>query len=285
MTTLAMLVLSALTSPASAAGASVKVRKAVQYGDNGGVPLYLDVYSPAKTTTRMRAAIFVHGGGWSGGSRTEWATQATALAADGWVAFSIDYRLDSPTPYISEPQDVSAAVTWVQRNARTFGVDPARVALIGSSAGGQLAALQAVSGSGAPGMPGRVKALVTWSAPTDMALLTEEYGCLDQLCSYSTQWAGAMAQRFEGNCLPSACGDRWRDTSPVSHVDGTDPATLLVNGAEEAVVPLEQLRVMQDRLTAAAVPVNSLVVDGTAHAQGYNTVAWPATLAFLRTTV
>jgi acetyl esterase/lipase len=286
VTTLALVGLSGLTSPASAAAATIKLRSGVQYGSDGGVPLYVDVYSPAKaTSTRMRAAVFVHGGGWAGGSRSEWSSHAAALAAEGWVAFSIDYRLNSPTPYVSEPQDVSAAVAWVQRNARTYGVDPARVALVGSSAGGQLAALQAMSGAGAPGMTGRVKALVTWSAPTDMALLTEEYGCLDQPCSYSTQWAAAMAQWFEGGCLPSECADRWANTSPVSHVDATDPATFLVNSAEETTVPVEQLRVMQDRLTAEGVPVGTLVVDGTKHAQGYSTVAWPATLAFLRATV
>ena len=275
----------ALAAQSASAASTVKVRTGVQYTVDGGAPQYLDMYSPAKPTAKMRAAIFVHGGGWTGGTRTEWAQDAQALAAAGWVAVTIDYPLNAPALYVSEPQDVRAAVGWLQHNARTYGVDPARIALIGSSAGGQLAALQATTGTGAPGTTGRVKALVSWSGPMDLALLTSEFGCLNQQCSYSTQWSAAMAQYFEGGCLPASCPDRWAATSPIDQVDAGDPATLLVNSSDEVQVPVEQLQVMQQRLSAAGVPVTTQVIPGTLHATAYNSTAWPTTLAFLQATV
>lgn len=268
-----------LAAPASAGTAAIKSRLNVQYTVDGK-PQLLDVYSPSKAIRNARAVIFVHGGAWSGGSRTEWTNDAKALAAIGWVAFTIDYRVDSPTPYLSEPADVSAAVSWVQRNARTYDVDPTRIALVGSSAGGQLAALAGMSGSGKPGSPGRVKAVVSWSGPMDMPGLTAAYGCADSPCSLTTQWVAALAQHFEGSCLQADCPDRWSSTSPLAQVSGVEPATLLVNSSDE-MVPLSQLTDMEHALQAVGSPVTTQVIPGTAHAQGYHDVAWPSTVSFL----
>jgi pectinesterase len=272
-----------LATPASAGAAAIKTKTNVQYTVDGK-PQLLDVYSPSKAAPNSRAVIFIHGGGWTGGSRTEWTNDAKALAASGWVAFTIDYRVDSPTPYVREPADVAAAVSWVQRNARTYNVDPARIALVGASAGGHLAALAGMSGSGASGAPGRVKAVVSWSGPMDMAGMPSAYGCADMPCSFTTQWAAAKTQQFEGSCLQTACPDRWTSTSPIDQVAGAEPAVLLVNSTDE-MIPLSQLTDMQEALSAAGSPVSTQVLTGSAHGQGYHDVAWPTTVSFLQAVV
>lgn len=272
-----------LAVPASAGTPAIKSQLGVQYTVDGK-PQLLDVYSPAKPVKNSRAVIFVHGGGWTGGSRTEWTNDAKSLAASGWVAFTIDYRLDSPTPYVSEPADVSAALSWVQRNAHAYNVDPNRIAFVGSSSGGHLAALTAMSGSGKPGSPGRVKAIVSWSGPMDMPGLPTAYGCADSLCSFTTQWVAALAQHFEGSCLQADCPDRWSSTSPIDQVNGVEPATLLVNSSDEEV-PLSQLTDMQRALEGVGSSVTTQVIPGTAHAQGYHDIAWPTTVSFLQAEV
>src|SRR3982751_2498730 len=93
----ACLGLGAVAVPANAATAAVKVRTGVSYTVDGA-PQLLDIYSPAKAGAKQRAIIFIHGGAWVGGSRAEWAQRASAAAAAGWVAFTIDYRLNSSTP-------------------------------------------------------------------------------------------------------------------------------------------------------------------------------------------
>lgn len=115
------------------------------------VTLKLDVYSPpaADPVTQRPAVVWVHGGGFSSGSKTsaELVDEATTLGKEGYVGFSIDYRLEpggcsaaAPTgtclQAIEEArQDAQTAVRWVRAHAADYGVDPTRIAIGGSSAG------------------------------------------------------------------------------------------------------------------------------------------------------
>jgi acetyl esterase len=270
-------------TPAWAGG--VKVTRNVQYTVDGGQPQYLDAYLPGKTGSRRPAVIFVHGGGWNSGDKSRWASDASSLASMGWVAFTINYRLDSASPYGSEPADVRAAVEWVQRNATAYGVSGARIGIVGDSAGGHLAVLQATTGSGSPGNAGRVKAAVSWSGPMDMPLLPTDAGCASSPCDHDTQYIGWAAQAFEAGCYAATCPDaRWQTTSPVAQVDATDPATLLVNSTRE-LIPLDQLEEMRSALQSAGVPVRTRVFDGSAHAYGYHDAEWQETVSFLQQTL
>lgn len=118
------------------------------------VTLNLDVYSPTgDSVTGRPAMIWVHGGSFSSGSKTspELVDQANVLAAKGYVNFSISYRLHpdgcsagAPTPacvtaIVNAIEDAQNAVRWVRENAATYGVDPNRIGIGGSSAGGIIA--------------------------------------------------------------------------------------------------------------------------------------------------
>lgn len=124
----------------------------------GGAPttLRLDVYQPVGDTLAARPAIvWIHGGGFVGGSRADLADIATAYARRGYVTFSIDYRLDRGSRCgavqdgVTDPQvvarcaavmeaaqeDALDAIRWVRDNAATYRIDTSRVAVGGSSAG------------------------------------------------------------------------------------------------------------------------------------------------------
>jgi len=135
---------------------SVTTTPDVTYGtatnlSNQQVTLALDVYSPpvADTVTQRPAVIWVHGGGFSGGAKNspEIVDEATTLGKEGYVGFSISYRLE-PTgcsaanatstclDAIREAkEDAQTAVRWVRAHAATYGVDPNRIAIGGTSAG------------------------------------------------------------------------------------------------------------------------------------------------------
>lgn len=270
----------ALATPASGATTSdVTVQKDVQYGDDLGDPLRLDAYAPVtRPTVKTPAVIFVHGGAWTSGDKSEWATEANDLVANtGWSAFSINYTLNSGAPFFYEHTDVQKALRWVKANAATLGIDPDRVALVGSSAGGQLAMLAGTLGSGPASGADRVKAVVSWSGISDMIGLVQTYGCQWTIC---WQAAPRAVQQYEVLPLASAYG-RWYATSPIANVDPSDPSMLLVNSTNE-IVPVNQMTAMASRLGANGVPVSTMAIAGSAHASGYWAVAWPRTLQFLQ---
>ncbi|HEX8803628.1 MAG TPA: alpha/beta hydrolase [Acidimicrobiales bacterium] len=171
--------------------------------------LLLDLYRPAGDTNTHRAAIvWVHGGGFTGGTRTsaEIVDEANTFARKGFVTVSIDYRLAPQgcfpvtqsclTGIIDAKHDAQAAVRFLRANAGTYGIDPTRIAIGGSSAGAITALNVGYSPedpgtSGNPGFPSDVRGAVSLSGakvlttadPGDAPALLF-HGTEDQLVSY-----------------------------------------------------------------------------------------------------
>src|SRR5256886_14943428 len=135
-TAAAALVITALAAPAGAAQGGVTVKPDVTYRTVDGEQLGLDVYRSAKKGKTRPAVVVVHGGGWSQGDKALFAQQSNQLAERGFVAFSINYRLAPAHPYPAAVQDVEAAVAWVRKHAKEYGVDPARIGALGGAGGG-----------------------------------------------------------------------------------------------------------------------------------------------------
>ena len=244
-------VVAAATVPA-AAGDGVVERRAVS-------PT-VDAYLPGTpTTTPQPAVLFVHGGGWNQGSRRWWTRHARALTArTGWPTFTVDYALDAERPYRAQPADVRRAVAWVQANAPALGVDPDRIALVGSSAGGHLAMLVGATGAGA-------RAVVSLAGVADLPALEE----------------GDLVTDLAGDMLRAPAGSpRWTALSPVAHVDAADPPMLLVASEDDPVVPSSQSRAMAEALAGAGVPAELELLPGSEHVLG--TKAMPLVESYLR---
>src|SRR5689334_20739952 len=112
------------------AGAPLDQRD-VAYGEAGGKKLLLDLHVPDGAGP-FPAAILVHGGGFDEGSKsTNVRPLFQPLADAGFAWFSIDYRLAPAVHYQEAVEDVNTAIRWVKANAKTYHVDPAKIALIG----------------------------------------------------------------------------------------------------------------------------------------------------------
>ena len=250
---------------ASGAGAGVGVveRRDVAYAPG----VALDVFQPDEQDGPVPAVLLVHGGGWRSGDKDSWADEArTLVAGTGWVAVTVDYDLDAAEPHRTQPDDIRHAVDFVRANAAGLGVDPARIGLLGSSAGGHLAMLVATTTGG-------VRAVVSWAGPSDLPRLVSSPGG-DQLVK-------DLAARYNGAALDEEPA-RWIDSSPVAHVDPADPPMLLVHAAGDPVVPVDQLDSMRDALVDNGVEVETLVFAGTAHASELKDRAWGRSVGFLR---
>lgn len=109
----------------------------------------LDLYLPVTPIRRPAPVIvFLHGGGWSGGTRTTGPDFTRYFAQDGFAMASIEYRLTPSVTFPGNVEDVRTAVRWLRANAATHGLDPERICLWGTSAGGHLAAVAGLAPRG-----------------------------------------------------------------------------------------------------------------------------------------
>jgi acetyl esterase/lipase len=240
------------------------VERGVVYRTVGGLRLQLDVYLPAPAVSRRAAVLLVHGGAWVFGDRASLAGEGQRLAADGFTAFSVDYRLAPSHRYPAAIDDVRAALQFVRAHAHEYDIDRNRIGALGTSAGGHLVALLATR----PHHDG-LAAIVSWSGPMDLTAAGQARTPL--LHRYYADFLG---------CAPARCAARARAASPVSNVSSTPPPALLANSTAE-LVSLGDLTELAGALRRAHGRVATIVVPGGAHAEQYESAVWPQTVDFL----
>ncbi|MEL5995021.1 alpha/beta hydrolase [Hymenobacter segetis] len=122
--------------------ATVQAAYNLTYCTLGTRALQLDIFYPkAKRKKGYPAVLFIHGGGWRSGNRSNHIPMAQQLAARGYVTVTAEYRLSTEAQYPAAVHDLKAAIRWLRANARHYPIDTTRIAVWGFSAGGQLAAL------------------------------------------------------------------------------------------------------------------------------------------------
>jgi acetyl esterase/lipase len=245
--------------------ASVRAVTDVTYVRRGTHDLQLDLYLPATGAATPRPAIvFVHGGGWRAGVRRNFAPMAIRMAERGYAAATIDYRLAAEAPYPAAIHDVKAAVRWVRMHAADYGIAPARIAVAGASAGGQIAALTGVTNAEArfdpdarPGaVSSAVQAIVNIDGLSDFT--SEEARKYEDDPAKQPSSAGAW---FGGRYAERAA--LWRDASPLFHVGPGTPPILFIGSAQRRFsLGREQ---MVEKLTALGVPNQVVLVPDTPH--------------------
>jgi|tagenome__1003787_1003787.scaffolds.fasta_scaffold20925215_1 acetyl esterase len=226
--------------------------KSVEYSRVDGAPLYFDAAIP-EGPGPFPAAIIVHGGGWVRGDRlTEVQPLFTPLTDAGIAWFSIDYRLSSDwTQFGSAIEDVENAVRFVKRHASEYRVDPNRIALVGESAGGQLAAMAALNAK----TDTRVSAVVALYTPTDLV----------DLAKNSTLVPQQLRESVRGTPLEFLMMARLRQLSPLYNLRADAPPFLLIHGTADRLVPFAQSQAMCNRMRSAGASCELYPVEGAGH--------------------
>ena len=239
---------------AMAAGA-IHVIRDVVYRDVPGDRQTLDVLIPVGPAPAGGRPVIVaiHGGGWRKFSKNQYEPIVTPLVGMGFLVVAPNYRLSrAGRPSWPIVQDeVRDAVRWVREHARVIGADPGRVAAMGESAGGHLAALLGTNPD--PSGSARVQAVVDFYGPTDLAALDRA----------SPKASGPIRQFLGGT--PASQPGRYADASPASHVSADDPPFLIVQGSADDIVSPSQSTEMARRLSLAKVPNRLVVIPGAGH--------------------
>jgi acetyl esterase/lipase len=254
----------------------IKAERGVVYGIVNGESLLLDVYRTRPSGNSRPAVILIHGGGMWTGSRTHMEQSARQLAQAGYVAFSVDYRLVDAVAgchrWPAQLDDVQRAVRWVRAHAEDYGVEPERIGAFGWSAGGQLAALLGTRDTRDVTAPmasysSRVSCVVDLAGDVDLAAYTDP----PELHEVVALLGGTVQE------VP----ERYRDASPLTWIDVRTAPFLVIHGAQDDVVPIEQSLRLVAALQAAGVDVRYVEQADAGHSDLTWDRVGPQTLAFL----
>jgi acetyl esterase/lipase len=205
--------------------------------------------------------LCIHGGGFRAGNRESYDALCKKLAARGYVAATVTYRLAPKYPFPAAVHDTKAAVRWLRANAAKYQIDPERIGVTGGSAGGHLAQFLAVT----EGVEQFEGALANNDYSSAVNCVVNVYGPSDLTKSYGKSVdAAEVLPLFLGGNLEQA-RHRHILASPLYWVTPQAAPTLCIHGTEDKYVAHEQAEWIVERLKAADVEAELLSLPGAGH--------------------
>jgi acetyl esterase/lipase len=232
----------------------------------------LDLYTHSDARSKP-TLLWIHGGGWTAGSKEEDALFILPYLGDGWSVVSVEYRLASTAAAPAAVEDCRCALAWLLQNAARHGVSTERVVISGISAGGHLALTTAglyTSNARECRVPAGFKpaAVINWYGPSDLTELAFGDNPFDQ----AVEW---IRGRKEIAKL----------VSPLHHVSASAPPVLTIHGSADDVIPYSQSVRLHEALSNAGVANQLITIEGAHHGDftaGQIARAYDAIRSFLR---
>ncbi len=219
----------------------------------------LDVYQPPNPGTPTSTVVFIHGGGWVGGTKESAVLNILPYLEMGWAVVNVEYRLAKVSLAPAAVEDCRCALRWVMRNAKEYNFDVNKLVVTGHSAGGHLALttgmLPAAAGLerqcyGTEEL--KVAAIVNWYGITDVNDLLDDS---PNVKSYAVQWLGSLPNRAEVA----------KRVSPLQYVRKDLPPILTIHGDADPTVPYSHATRLHDALNKAGVTNQLLTIPGGKH--------------------
>ncbi|MEQ8790425.1 MAG: alpha/beta hydrolase [Pirellulaceae bacterium] len=236
------------------------VTRDLVYAAPDGKPQQLDLYLPKEASQPLPVVVWVHGGGWKNGSKKN--CPGVWLTGHGYAVASIDYRLTDVAQWPAQIDDCRAAVRYLREHADEHHLDGSRIAAWGGSAGGHLVAvLGTLDAPADEKTSSRVQAVIDWYGPTDLLTMppntpgpgkTEE----DLASSNGAKLLGGTVRD-----LPKLA----RQASAFHNVSKDDPPFLIMHGEKDPGVPLSQSQRLHEKLRAAGVSSQLIILPGAGH--------------------
>ncbi len=214
----------------------------------------LDVYAPRKTAAPRPIVVFIHGGSWNSGSKDTYRFIGRRLAQQGYVGVIISYRLSPAVQVPAMADDCARAILWTQQHAAEYGGDPARIYLMGHSAGGGLAALLATNDS----LFSRRGQLLN---PVRGVVLNDAAGLNMYAYLQKLDYDGDAAYLIPFGRDPAV----WRQTSAYFYLRPGQPRFVIFLGGETYPSIKKVGYEFQRRLAQVANPAELIVIKGRHH--------------------
>ena len=237
--------------------------KNLQYAEVDGKPLLLDLYLPEKPEGSP-LVIWVHGGGWKGGSKqncfVKW------LSNFGYTVASINYRLVDIAKWPAQLHDCKGAIRWLRANAQTYGYNPDCVIAVGASAGGHLVALLGTTGDseelegnvgGNSEQSSRVQAVVDYYGATDFLLRSRTQ-------SWKVNKLGSVVYNLLGGPANQLV-DKAKQASAKFHVTPNDAPLLVFHGGKDTTVLMNQTDAIEEAYKKHNLPVTVYRLKDAGH--------------------
>ncbi len=255
---------------------SVELVADVPYAATDNPRQTLDLIVPrAEVGKPLPVVVVVHGGAWRHGDKRPTLRRVVRLATSGkYAAASIGYRLTDEAQWPAQIHDCKAAIRWIRANAAKYNLDPDRIGVWGSSAGGHLVAVLGTSGDvddmdGSLGthtdQSSRVACVVDFYGPTDFLQMqpTAVEGAVlnhNAMRSPESLLIGGPIQENHGKVATA---------NPITYITADDPPFLIVHGTADPLVPFNQSELLHDALENVDVESTLVTVDGGGHGQGF----------------
>ena len=241
-------------APKPVALMGVQMVRDLEYVPGGHERNRLDLYLPEKAARPLPVILYVHGGGWQGGDKSN--GPAFRFAAKGYAVASMNYRFSQHATFPAQIYDCKAAVRWLRANARKYGLDADHIGAWGGSAGGHLVALLGTTAGvkelegpgGNEEQSSRVQAVVDWFGPTDFLTVGAK--------ETRTQLLGGDPQTNKEKALKA---------SPMTYVSKDAAPFLIMHGDEDQTVPIAQSETFAAALKKAGADATFVVIKGGKH--------------------
>ncbi len=252
--------------------ASYALSPNITYHRAGGVDLKLDVYRLRGSQGPNPTLMYIHGGGWTNGSKESSALTFLPYLEMGWSVVNVAYRLADVAHAPAAVEDTRCALRWIYRNAEQYGFDRDAIVVTGNSAGGHLALTTGMLPDGdaldaqCPGDRMRswnigppnmdrleVAAIVNWYGITDVVdLLDNGPGSSG---NFTEAWLGSAMNRREIAAR----------VSPLSYVRPSLPPILSIHGDQDSIVPYGHAVALHEALTEVGTSQQLITIEGGGH--------------------
>ena len=246
-----------------------KAQRDIEYVPGGSKAQTLDLFFPEKADAPLPLIVWIHGGGWSAGSKEN--CPAMFLLGQGYAVASINYRLSGEAKWPAQIEDCKAAIRWLRANAKKHNINPDRIGVWGSSAGGHLVAMLGTAGGVKEFDKGpnadvssRVQAACDWFGPTDLLQMGAQSGPNSKINHDSPN---SPESRLIGGAIQEN-KEKAATANPIKYVTKDGAPFLIMHGDQDPLVPLAQSQILHEALQKAGVESTFHVVKGAGHGFG-----------------
>lgn len=232
----------------------------IEYAKEGEKSLQLDLYLPKNASGKVPLIMWVHGGGWLKGSRTN--AKGLWLVEHGYAIASISYRLATEAIWPAQINDCRSAVRFLRSNADKYGLDGEKIAAWGGSAGGHLVAVL-----GTQDLPkdekvsSRVQAVLDWYGPSDLLTMPPNNVSEKRTIEQVRNSNGAKLLGATVRDVPKLA----KEASGFWNVSKDDPPFLIMHGDMDPGVPVEQSIRLHEKQKELGAPTELFIVKGAGH--------------------